>query len=513
MTDPIATLTALLAALDDPRGGGEVWDLHDADARLPLGGGVVRRSDIPRDAFATAFEADAALYAQLRPNQPRGPLLTALRLERVDDAGVGQRVAWLQASEARTGVAVRVALGLDLGRIGWATLAPPDAAWGWAEGQAQALADHAYGRGHFPRSWLDAAWRRLHGHERPALHSLPEAAFACAGSSDCCRVDWAIEVDSAFQAVLDAVPWDAAHARHVGVQLPVTPAGTLQVKADDAPCGFLDADGRCAIHKTLGRPLFPACALFPFAFALTPDGVDVSTSGLCGAARAGLGPKLAERTADLYDRLTIAATPPIRTPVYRLATDRPVAWPAFRAAEAALLAALAREDLPFRERLWRGGQALAAAGAGGAPTVPPDAPTAPSPVTADQAAAMREFLAPWLSQLAIGPDVVAQPDEPLPEAPLLARFLRNLHWSKVLSFHFDLATSHTAAVAIWLLVLHLRAAHGQVPDAAWSQLGKMFTHGAGLRPYLGDDPDARARRAMLGDPAFALWLTGFQGPR
>ena len=510
VTDAASTLLALLAALDDPTRGGEVWDLHDPDALLPLGGGIVRVGDIPREAFAAAFEADAALSADLRPGKPRGPALRELRVERegvVD--GEGRRLAWLQATEARTGEAVRVALGLGPGGIGWATLAPRGVSWGWAEGQAQAVGDLAYGRGIYPRSWLDAAWQRLHGHARPPLQTLPEAAFACAGSSACCRVDWAIEVDAGFQAVIDAVAWDADHARLVGVKLPVLPTGKLEVKADDARCRFLDPDGRCAVHKALGRQIFPTCALFPCAFALTPDGVRFSTSGLCGSARAGLGPSLAERADDLYDRLAIAANPPLRTPVYRLAADQPVPWPAFRAAEAALLDALARDDLPFRQRLWRGGLALTSAAAGGAPVVPPDAPEVPVASPPEHLAVMRAFIGPWLAQLGLPPDLAIQPDAPLPEAALLARFLRNLHWSKVLSFHFDLSTSHTVAVAIWLLVLHLRAAHGRVPEAAWAQLGMMFMHGAGLRPYLADAPEARERRAMLADPAFALWLTGF----
>jgi hypothetical protein len=37
----------------------------------------------------------------------------------------------------------------------------------------------------------------------------------------------------------------------------------------------------------------------------------------------------------------------------------------------------------------------------------------------------------------------------------------------------------------------------------------MFMHGAGLQAFLGDAPEARERRAMLGNPGFALWLTGY----
>ena len=61
----------------------------------------------------------------------------------------------------------RRVLGLGPAGIAFATLAPPDAAWDLATGQAQALADYPYGRGVYPRGWLDAAWQRLRGHARP----------------------------------------------------------------------------------------------------------------------------------------------------------------------------------------------------------------------------------------------------------------------------------------------------------------------------------------------------------
>lgn len=506
MPNPTATTRAYLEALEDPTAGGAVWDLHAPGALLPAGGGLARKADLPREAYAAAFEADATMAARARPGRPRGPLIAGLRA-----VSNGDRLAWFAAEEGRTGEPLRIAVGFDPdGLIEWATLAPLDAQWTWETGRAQCYAEHPYGKGIYPRSFLDMAWQRTHGHARPPLLLLPEAAFACAGSTDCCRIDWAIEVDAGFQHVVDALPWGEQDAHLRGVQLPALPDGKLAVKDEGQTCRFLDAAGRCAVHRTLGRQIFPPCAIFPFAFAQTPDGLAFSTSARCGAARGGFGPKLSERLDDLYDRVAIAAYPPLRTPVYRLAAGVDAPWPAFKAAEQALLDALADETRPLATRLWRGALLLASAAAGGEPVPLVAAPAEPLPVPAAQREAVRAFLAPWLDHLGLrdAPVLVPAPADPA-DAAQLTRILRNLHHSKVLSFHFDLATSHAMGVGIWLLAAHLRQAHGRVPAAGWDALGVMFMHGAGLQAYLGDAPEARERRAMLGDPGFALWLTGY----
>jgi len=53
-------------------------------------------------------------------------------------------------------------------------------------------------------------------------------------------------------------------------------------KRSNGACGFLTAEGRCAIHETLGERLKPiACRLFPFSFRPTPHEIVVSASFAC----------------------------------------------------------------------------------------------------------------------------------------------------------------------------------------------------------------------------------------
>jgi hypothetical protein len=68
-------------------------------------------------------------------------------------------------------------------------------------------------------------------------------------------------------------------------------------KRSDGACGFLTAEGRCAIHETLGEKLKPiACRLFPFSFRPTDDAIIVSASFACPTVIANEGaPVTAQR--------------------------------------------------------------------------------------------------------------------------------------------------------------------------------------------------------------------------
>ena len=62
---------------------------------------------------------------------------------------------------------------------------------------------------------------------------------------------------------------------------------------------------------------FGPCAIFPFAFAHTPEGIAVSLSPICGSTLLGLGVAPLDREDDLRERLMQAE--PRRADGYRLA--------------------------------------------------------------------------------------------------------------------------------------------------------------------------------------------------
>jgi hypothetical protein len=182
----------------------------------------------------------------------------------------------------------------------------------------------------------------------------------------------------------------------------------------------------------------------------------------------------------LRQRAALSTVPPLQTPVFRLAHGKVVSWAAFNAAETELLELLSRRELPLVERLRRGTRVL-----GGGPEPVPD----------------RAFLAPFLA--AVG---CAEQPAPAPTwrcEPVLVPILRNLIFSKVHSYPFDLATAFNLAIVLALTALYAEAAHGDPP---WEALGWMFMHGGGMAFLLGEG--GRERRERLSDPAFGRGLLG-----
>ncbi|MDB5097806.1 MAG: hypothetical protein JWM80_2227, partial [Cyanobacteria bacterium RYN_339] len=215
---------------------------------------------------------------------------------------------------------------------------------------------------------------------------------------------------------------------------------------------------------------------------------------ICGSARANLGPPLVNRRDDLRQRAAVSPQAPLQTPVYRLANHQVVPWSAFKCAETRLLEVLARPDEPLGQRLWLGTWILEdLPPTGEIPSLPPD-----------QREAARVFLAPFLD--AVGCRDQAPPAPTWRCEPTLVPVLKNLMFSKVLSFHFDLATSHNLGIMLALTALHAEARYGVVPEWVWHTLGRMFMHGGGMGFLLGDQ--ARDRRETLATPAFGRWILG-----
>ncbi|MFP5502871.1 MAG: YkgJ family cysteine cluster protein, partial [Candidatus Sericytochromatia bacterium] len=256
MTDAPAILEAYLDAVEDPAAGEALYALLAPEAPWPFRREVVLAGAIPQAEFAGNHQAIGEAHAEQAPGQRRKPSLIDRRWLG-SEGDETRQVAWLQAREAESGLALTVAAGLVRGpdgwQVGWATLADGRQAWSYAMGLAQTMADLPFTGAIAPRSWLDCAYKRMHGYDRPTLQVLPEARFACHSSAACCRVDYMIEVDPGFQAVIDAIPWERTRPDLAGTQLPRLPNGKLQVKQDGADCRFLDANRRCSIHAALGR--------------------------------------------------------------------------------------------------------------------------------------------------------------------------------------------------------------------------------------------------------------------
>lgn len=462
-----ADLAAWLGLHEDPGAGARIHEGYASDAPLWRSGALPRAADYPAVDFAREF---AERVGVCRPVDLRA---LGLRQE-----GGDRRVAWLTARDAGSDRPLVIAVGYRLEgaawRIGWLTLASEPADWGYDEGRLQAIADYGFaealGR---PRSWLDVAFHRLHGHDRPSLEALAGARYACHADTTCCSVAYKIQVSPAAQAVLDAIPWEATAPELKGVKLPELPNGLLLVKEMGERCRFLDEQRRCRVHGAAGRSVFTACTAYPFAFTATPDGVAVSATAVCGSVRSNLGPPLTDRVADLHGRLAMLGTPPAPAR-FHLAQGVEVDWAGFKEAEAILLATLAREDLPLRRRLWLACEILEAGLAEELADV-----NAPYRELSEAEQGVRgAVLAGFLD--------VADVEVPSAEAVCtdeaqvdeLRWLLANLLFSKEFSFAHDLRTALHVNVLAYAMArrAQLRFPDGKLPgDALW-RLSGFFWH-------------------------------------
>lgn len=524
-----ARFAFFLGLLDDPYAGKALHACYAAEARLAFKEDVVAAGEVGADAYAMGLAIAAMVHDELRPGVVRRPVLRDPVLVELAEEPDGRRVAWYRATEAEEGQAVRIAVGYlrepdGAWRIGWLTLAPAIAAWSYAEGLVQALADFPFMVAAgltVPRSWLDLAWHRLHGHPRPALSFLPEARFACHGSGACCVKGFATDIPAGAQALVDAIPWER-HAPHLaGTRFERVDEVRVRLKQPDEDCRFLAADGRCRIHAIVGRSVFPACTSYPMSFQPTPEGVAVATSPACPSARANLGPPLADRTADLYMRLAMLGATPV--PPFRLEQDGEPDWEGYKAAEAALLALLDRADLPLARRLWLGSRWLDHAAEGVVPT-PAVLEAEPAPTTHDPDGRRADLLAGFAAHVGLAaPDDAASDDvppddaRPGPARPLpaaaeatLAGVLRNHLHAKTIAGKHGLRFAHHMGVLAYVLACWAAARHpsGTPPERVFWQLGAALAHGK-LRQAIEAQPELLA---AVADPAFGAWLLGDPPP-
>jgi hypothetical protein len=509
--DALGLFQRFLLALADPDAGASLYALHAVTAVLRANGGLRAAAEIDAQQFADTHQQIVSADRESLPEFVAATLLNA-----VPDPGAAPAVCWFECVEAREQRRLIIALGVqpsDAGlRVGWCTLAARVEPWSFQDGLLKSLADYAWMRKSEParpRVLLDASYFRRHRPAPGQLTTLPDARFSCQMSTVCCRNDFEITLAGEAQLVIDAIRWGAAPPPAGGTKLPVRPDGRLQLKSASAPCRFLGDAGQCRVHQAVGRQPFETCAIYPYTFARTPEGIAVAMSPVCPSARQGIGAPLLEHEEDLRDRL--AQAEPRATDVYRLAPDREVAWADFRLIEQALLSCLASEELPMRRRLYVGSRILGAvlrhepldSTAWIAEPLPP--------ITAELRAAicgMLEKVLRWdrtvlqAAQLSLPQDLAALE---LRDSAVVARILRNTLFSKSYSYEFDLTTAFNFGIVLYLLTLVMQASSpGPLPERYWREIGSLGTHG--LLKNLLHEGVPEGFRSVFATSEFGQWM-------
>jgi hypothetical protein len=522
----IALIDDFLRALGDPEGGEVLHALHAPDAALRLGDGIRPAAAVEPTTFALTHREISLRGREVLPRFGKVRLLPGLggsaavapvagesvAAERV----VAESVVWFEVTELREERRLIAAVGLRAGqgdepRIGWCTLADRVESWSYQDGLLQTLADYPWMRKVEPtpaRALLDAGYFRRYWRAPLKFNTLPDARFSCQMSTVCCKHDFEINLPPEAQLVIDAMPWQRLAPELSGTQLRVRPEGDLQLKGLNETCRFIGPQRQCLVHQVLGRQPFGPCAVFPFAFAQTPEGIDVALSPICGASRLGIGVAPLDREDDLRERLVQAK--PRATDRYRLAPDVEVSWENFRDIEKGLRDCLASEDMPLRRRLYVGSRLLGALRRNEPIDTNRWLAEPQAEITAELRAAIRGMVAKILAwdRATLQTLPRAIPSElhelEVAEAPIVTRILQNVLFSKVYSYQFDLTTGYNFLIVLYLVTLVMQAASsGPLPAVMWQELGSLGVHGL-LKNVLHEGvPDGF--RAVFGTSEFGQW--------
>jgi hypothetical protein len=508
----LALFRAFLVALGDPQAGEALYHLHAPDAALRFQEHLRPAAQVDVTAFAHSHR-EISLHAAAQLPAFELPVLHSAHT----DAGSANTIAWFELTETRSQQHLLAALGVHphagVQRIAWCTLAARIEGWKYHDGLLQSLADfpwmHSAAAGAAAaRCLLDASYFRQYRRTAVSFSTLPDARFSCQMSSACCRHDFEITLPPDAQLIIDAMPWQTLRPQLAGTQLAVRPDGKLQLKALDEACRFLGAHRQCLVHQTLGRQPFGPCAVFPFSFAHTPEGIAVSLSPICGSTRLGIGIAPAEREADLRERLV--HTRPRQTDAYRLTPQIEIPWQSFRDIEKALRECLAAPELPMRRRLYVGARLLGALSrnqpldADGWLSEPPLA------ISAELRAAIHGMLGKILgwdravlrSLPATLPAELSRLE--VRDTAIVVRIMHNVLFSKVYSYPFDLTTAYNLLIVLYLLTLIMQASSdGPLPDAMWQELGSLGVHG--LLSNVLHEGVPQGFRALLGSSEFGQW--------
>lgn len=483
---PVGRLFAdFVAALQDPLGGGALYDLHAPEAPFPLEGQAVRLGEVSRERFAALHEESTRALAMAGLGFPGDRPYRALGHATRDT----EAVAWFELDDPAAGAPVRVALGAirqDAGwKIAWTALVPDPNGVDFARAHALAHAEFpflAHNASPANRSWLDVAYRRRFQRPRPKLQLLAGERFGCHGSSTCCVGHVDVTVPAAAQAMLDAIPWEGIAPALAGRQLEPRPDGSLLLVPKGEPCPYLDEARRCRIHSYLGTPVFTPCVVFPFRFTETPEGVAVTGSFLCDSVGACQGPPVAQREADLYERLEQAGGPMFAQAPLHLVSHQQTDWETFKAAEQDLRDALRLPDLALHRRLWVGTRALAARLAGEVPVLEAYAGEEMAPLDAAARKQVESHFRYAVGLLAMLDDGFAAAQDMqintsrLVDEARAARWFEQIHFAKDLAYRFGLSGANTLVLALYAFMLALQRVRGPMSQADFRTMAVAIDH-------------------------------------
>ena len=506
----LALFQEFLAAHVDPDGGHRLHDLYADDAPVAFEGRLCRKGDTDKEAFAQAHRHACTQGIGKLPVFERVDLLA----DNVE-ADASLAVGWFSVLESGDGRDATVGLGArhegGQWRIGWCIVAPAIQDWSYRQGRLQTLAEYPWMLSDLPvlsRSSLDASYCRLFRQSDVHLSFLPESRFSCHMSGACCKFDYSIAVPPAVQVLIDAIPWEEIQPALMGTKLDVRTDGQLQLKDNRETCRFLGEHRQCLIYKTLGRQPFGPCAVFPFAFAQTPEGVAVTTSLVCGSVRNRLGPALAARQGDVRERLFLA---PVRSPNgFRLAPGLDIPWESFRQIETILLDLLEKPHVPLRQRLYAGNRLLDALRRNAPIDVGAWLEEPPGHLPDVYRETLRTYLAKifaWdrrgFARLPQGMSL-DHPHDRVRDESVVVDILRNLQFSKTYSYPYDLTTAHNMSILLSVLAGIMQSAfEGPLPDDLWQELAALGGHGvlASLLP----DSAPQELKEFLGSSEFGQW--------
>jgi len=197
------------------------------------------------------------------------------------------------------------------------------------------------------------------------LHVPAFLSYVCQACGQCCREYEIVLAAEEFKR-LSKCDWARTFPQLAGRRLfaqsrrrgPGSPH-RLSLK-DDQSCVFLDADGKCLMHRHFGeKPKALACVLFPFTFAHTPVGVFVGCRFNCTAVARGLGDTLVRRRKALqrllrrYDEAGHAAR---YEDVVHFDRHQSIGWLEYMHIERALVDTFLRPGLALERRIalaWR----------------------------------------------------------------------------------------------------------------------------------------------------------------
>jgi hypothetical protein len=508
--DLLAFIDQFLIALCDPEGGERLYAMHASDAPVRHADGIRRAADVDCSSFSRAHREITVRGRDILPNFMRPALLqTSVNSD-------AESVAWFEVTETHEPRSLIAALGLrtraGARRIGWCTLTTRVDTWSYEDGLLQSLADYPWMRQAEPamaRALLDASYFRRHWRAPVTFTTLPDARFSCHMTTACCKHDFEITLPPEAQLLIDALPWQRLAPHLSGTRLAERPDGKLQLKTLNETCRFLGPRGQCLIHQTLGRQPFGPCSVFPYAFAQTPEGIAVGLSPICGSTRLGLGVAPLSREDDLREKLVQAE--PRRADAFRLAPGIEIPWESFRDLEKALCDCLAAEQLTMRRRLYIGTQLLGAVRRG----ENFDTERWLQEPLGEISGELREAIGGMFSKI-LAWDRAALRTVPsripselfnleVRDAPIVARILRNVVYSKVYSYPFDLTTAHNLLIVLYLLTIMMQATcNGPLSDVMWQEVGSLGVHGL-LQNVLHDGVPA-GFRALFGTSEFGQWM-------